>query len=164
MPPPAAHADALPLEPAAPAAGAAFAAVPSRAQLLQEVQHAEHAITEPEVHGLQGVTFMEQEQPPPAQPLPLPPQHQQVQQPAAGPLPRKFKPRERSVPSSSLERVAGFAGLGASLLGEQTSSGRAVCVCVRAWLRLHDSVHMIKVGGWRGCGMAKQKEAGWAYN
>ena len=75
------------------------------------------------MHGLQGVTFLDRE------PGGTPEADascsssgggggsgtQQPQQ-AAGPAPRKFAPRERAVPSSALGRVAGFAGLGASLL------------------------------------------------
>lgn len=79
---------------------------------LQQPAAGEH-LSEPEVHGLQGVTFIEPEAPPAA------PVAAAVAAAAAGPPqppPRKFKPRERSVPSSALGRVAGFAGLGASLL------------------------------------------------
>lgn len=73
------------------------------------------------MHGLQGVTFLDRE------PGGTPEADASSsssglggsgtqQQQAAGPAPRKFAPRERAVPSSALGRVAGFAGLGASLL------------------------------------------------
>lgn len=71
----------------------------------------EHGTPQPAVHGLQGVTLLEEDpllkSPPAASAAPS--------QPPQPPV-RRFVPRERSVPSSALGRVAGFAGLGASLL------------------------------------------------
>lgn len=69
-----------------------------------------HAVLEPEVHGMQGVTILQGED---AQPQP-----EASTSAAAAPASpaRIFKPRERAVPSTSLGRAVGFAGLGASLL------------------------------------------------
>ena len=77
---------------------------------------------EPEVHGLQGVTLFEREEEAAAAPssragvAPAPAAAAPDDQQGAAAPKRKFVPRERAVPSSSLGRVLGFGQLGASLL------------------------------------------------
>ncbi|GAB4819196.1 hypothetical protein N2152v2_006242 [Parachlorella kessleri] len=129
VPPPAAHTEAPPLVgqpeleqltyPGRLAQVAASAQQPSALQPLEEPPTQRSA--EPAVHGLQGVTLIQPEQQPqlgqqPSQQATARPEVPAATAAVAAPPPRKFKPRERSVPSSSLGRVAGFAGLGASLL------------------------------------------------
>ena len=95
---------------------------------------------EPEIHGLQGVSVFKEETsspPPPSVASPSISASAALSSPTASSSTdskvqsqgqkRKFVPRERAVPSNSVSRALGFAGLGASLLlgTAKDSIGRA---------------------------------------
>ena len=125
----------LAAEPVQHAAAEPWPAAASWPPAARAAAEDERGSSEPEVHGLQGVTLFEQEAQPAAAAVAAQTQAaaagaapaapaapaaaaagQAPAQAAAAPPKRKFTPRERAVPSSSLGRVLGFAQLGSSLL------------------------------------------------
>lgn len=150
-PPPVQPAAPPPPRPASPVAQAPISSplpppVFERTFAAQVTEAPEHII-EPQIHGLQGVTVFKEETSDsitsaPSPPLP-PPSAAEARPQSAQPAKdqgqkRKFVPRERAVPSNSVSRALGFAGLGASLL-----LGTAKDSVSRAWRGKEEKEHNV---------------------